>query len=565
MKRHLGRASIVAACATIASSLLHAQGRGGVEWTTGGYDAQRTASIKSDPRISVQTMQKPGDFGAFKFLWKLKLEYEPKAATALTQPILLDRIIGFRGFKSIAFVGTQSETVHAIDIDMGTPLWKYHVNYSASPPPMLNVTNNCPGGLVAPLSRPTVVAPAAADGRGGGGFGRGGRSGGGVGEPGKGAVTLATAGQQRGGGAGAAGGPGGRAGAPGAAPGSAAAAAGNTPGGLPPGARGAGGGGGFGGGPFVPGNDAAYVVGSDGFLHALNVQNGADLMPPTLFVPANTRAAGLLIATVPDGGAVAYAATTNGCGSQPDGVWALPLGSEKKDVVAFQPKDANIAGTAGFTLGRDGTVYITTRNGSSPMSNQLIALESKTLKQKGAASVAGADFNSSPLVFALKDKDIVAATGSGKLYLFDSAALASGPIATAAVAGTEKFDPGALASWEDAQNVRWIAVPSTRGVVTFKVAEDGGKLALQPGWTSRDIASPLPPLVVNGVLFAASSGTKAVPAVLYAIDASTGKDLWNSMRAITTSVRGGLSAGQGNVYVPGADSTLYAFGFGIEK
>ena len=61
-------------------------------------------------------------------------------------------------------------------------------------------------------------------------------------------------------------------------------------------ARGAGGGGGFGGGPFVPGADAAYVVGSDGFLHALNVQNGVDLMPPTLFVPANTRAAGLLIA-----------------------------------------------------------------------------------------------------------------------------------------------------------------------------------------------------------------------------------------------------------------------------
>ena len=58
-------------------------------------------------------------------------------------------------------------------------------------------------------------------------------------------------------------------------PGSAAAAAGNTPGGLPRRAGGAGGGG-FGGGPFVPGADAAYVVGSDGFLHALNVQNGWD-------------------------------------------------------------------------------------------------------------------------------------------------------------------------------------------------------------------------------------------------------------------------------------------------
>jgi len=564
MSTKLGRGLTLVACAALSSSLLDGQGRGGAEWTTGGYDAQRTASIKNDPRISVQTMQKPGEFGAFKFLWKLKLEYEPKAATALTQPILLDRIIGFRGFKSIAFVGTQSETVHAIDIDLGVPLWKYHINYSASPPPMLNVTTECPGGLVAPLSRPTAIASAAADGRGGGGLGRGGRSGGGVGEAGKGAITLATAGQQRGGGAGGPGGPGGRAGAPGAAPGSAAAAAGNTPGGLPPGARGAGGGGGFGGGPFVPGNDAAYVIGSDGFLHALNVQNGVDLMPPTLFVPANARAAGLLIASAPDG-AVAYAATTHGCGSQPDGLWAMQLGSEKKDVVAFQPKDANIAGSAGFTLGRDGTVYLTTTSGSSSMSSQLIALESKTLKQKASATVAGVDFSSSPLVFALKDKDIIAAAGSGKLYLFDSAALASGPIATVAVAGTEKFAPGALASWEDAQNARWVAVPASRGIVTFKVADDGGKLALQPGWTSRDIASPLPPLVVNGVLFAASAGTKAVPAVLYAIDASNGKDLWNSMRTITTSVRGGLSAGQGNVYVPGADSTLYAFGFAIDK
>jgi outer membrane protein assembly factor BamB len=563
MRTQLGRALAVTAVAAISSSLLHGQGRGGSEWTTGGYDAQRTASITNDPRISVQTMQKPGEFGPFKFLWKLKLEYEPKVATALTQPILLDRIIGFRGFKSIAFVGTQSETVHAIDIDMGTPLWKYYINYSASPPPMLNVTNECPGGLVASMSRPTPIAPAA-PGTGGGGFGRGGRSGGGVGEPGKGSITLATAGQPRGGGAGAAAGPGRRGGAPGAAPGSAAAAAGNVPGGLPPGARGAAGGG-FGGGPFVPGNDAAYVVGSDGFLHALNVQNGVDLMPPTLFVPANSRAAGLLIATAPDGGAIAYAATTHGCGGQPDGVWAMELGSEKKDVVAFQPKDANIAGSTGFALGRDGSVYITTTTGSSPMSNQLIALEPKTLKQKGSASVSGANFNSSPLVFALKDEDIVAATSGGKLYLFESHGLGSGPVASFAVPGTDRFAPGALASWEDAQSTRWIAVPSARGIVTFKVADDGGKLALQPGWTSRDIASPLPPLVVNGVLFAASSGTKAVPSVLYAIDASNGKDLWNSMRTIATSVRGGLSAGQGNLYVPGADSTLYAFGFAIEK
>jgi outer membrane protein assembly factor BamB len=101
--------------------------------------------------------------------------------------------------------------------------------------------------------------------------------------------------------------------------------------------------------------------------------------------------------------------------------------------------------------------------------------------------------------------------------------------------------------------------------VTFKVVDQNGKIELQPGWTSGDIASPLPPLVINGVLFVASSGTRTVPAVLYALDASNGKSLWNSARAMTSSVRGGLSSGQGNVYVPGSDGTLYAFGFEIEK
>ncbi len=139
--RHRAARSCLAVCAATASSLLQRRDAAALN----GRPAATTRSGRRRSRpireFRFQAMQKPGEFGPFKFLWKLKLEYEPKAATALTQPILLDRIIGFRGFKSIAFVGTQSETVHAIDIDLGTPLWKYHINYSASPPPMLNVTN----------------------------------------------------------------------------------------------------------------------------------------------------------------------------------------------------------------------------------------------------------------------------------------------------------------------------------------------------------------------------------------------------------------------------------------
>ena len=558
MTNQLTRAIAVAAAGAIAAAAVHAQGRGSSEWTTSGLDAQRTGWIRTDPRISPATIQKPGAFGPFKFLWKLKLEHDPQAPATLTQPILLDRLIGFRGFKSIAFVGTASETVHAIDIDFGVPLWKYHINYSASPPPVLGGPAACPGGLTASLSRPTSIAPST----GGVGFGdgRGGRSGGGVGEPGKGAATLAAVGRGRGVAADA---PPPAAAPAGAVPGSAAAAAGAAPGGLPGGARAGGPGGG--GGAFVPGSDAAYVVGSDGYLHALNVSNGWDNMTPALFLPANTRALGLIVtAGTAAAGPIAYIATTQGCGSQPDAVWAMDLTSPQRTVVAFNAGGATIAGAAGPTLGRDGTIYVTTTNGSAPLSNSLIALEPRTLKLKASVAVAKADFGSSPLVFQWNDLDAVVAAGGGKLFVFDSAMLQAGPIASVSVAGAA-VEAGALASWLDSQGTRWIAVPSERGVAAFKFVDRGGTAALQPGWMSRAIASPLTPLVINGVLFAASSGTRTTPGVLYAIDTASGKDLWNSGRTIMAPVRGGLSGGQGNVYVPGADSTLYAFGFEIEK
>jgi len=561
MTKRVVALAILTIASAAGAAFLHAQGRGGTDWTTSSSDAQRTGWMRADPRISVQAMLKPGEFGPFKFLWKLKLEHDPKALTTLTQPVLLTNVVGFRGFKAIAYVATASQTVHAIDYDFGDPLWKYHINYTASPPPMLVGTPDCPTGMTAAPSRPTPIVASAAAGRGGG---RGGRSGGGVGEPGKGATTLAMAGQAGPGGPlpGAPGAPPPVPGA-GAVPGSAAAAAGNQPGGLPPGAARGGGGGGA-GGPFVPGADAAYVVGTDGYLHALNIQNGWDNMTPALFLPANTRAVGLIVATS-DAGAVAYAATTHGCGSQPDAVWAMDLSSPQKPVTAFKVGRATIAGSAGPTLGHDGTVYIATTNGSADTSNTLFALSPTTLTLKGAAKVANASFTSSPLVFPWKDKDAVLVAGGAKIYLFDPASLGSTPVVVSPSLGDLKFEAGALTSWTDAQGTRWVAASAARGVTAFKLVEQDGKPTFQTGWTSPPIASPLPPLVVNGVVFVVSTGTRAAPAVLYALDTATGKPLWNSGQTITSTVRGGLAAGQGNVFVPGSDSTLYAFGFEIEK
>jgi outer membrane protein assembly factor BamB len=117
-------------------------------------------------------------------------------------------------------------------------------------------------------------------------------------------------------------------------------------------------------------------------------------------------------------------------------------------------------------------------------------------------------------------------------------------------------------------------------IVAYTVVEESGTPALRPSWASRDMISPVPVTIVNGVVFALASGeyrgadaqTSATrraqlskPAILYALDAATGKELWTSGAAITSFVHAvGPSAGDGQVYVVTYDGTVYAFGIPVE-
>jgi len=87
------------------------------------------------------------------------------------------------------------------------------------------------------------------------------------------------------------------------------------------------------------------------------------------------------------------------------------------------------------------------------------------------------------------------------------------------------------------------------------------------GWVSGDIDSPMTPAVVNGVVFAVSGGApRSSHAVLYAFDGANGKELWNGGATIATSTppNGGVSTGNSQIYVAGADGYIYAFGFPME-
>lgn len=576
MKKWTYGVALLSACSFISVALVRAQGRGGAaEWTTAHGDAQRSSWVRSDMKVSAASMQK----GGFQFLWKLQFrDNEPRQLNSLTQPVLLNRLVGFRGFKAIAVVGASSDAMYAVDYDLGTRLWTTFLNYSADlaiPP----TSWECPGGLAAAATRPTASVPSAFAAAGGG---RGGRSGGSVGEPGRGAPNLAVAGRGRGT-------------PPPPAPGAGTAPAAQAPG--------FGGGGGGRGGPMIMGQtDAFYAMGSDGYVHALNVSNGADLFPPVKFIPENSKPAALLLVN-----GVLYTGTSNGCGATPNGVWAIDLTNGEKKTVVWKTDGGSIVGSAGPTLGTEGTIYAAVGAGTGGYSSSVVALEPRTLKLKDWLTVPNADFNASPSVFQYKDRDLIAVTANdGRMYLLDGSSLGGADHKTPLYV-TPKYSAsisaGALSTWEApstpaAPGTRWILAPAAGrpvpsgvkfaangsltngGIVAFRLVEQNGRMSLEPGWSSRDMTSPLPPVVVNNVVFAVSSGEyrgpgapqqaaqRAVPAVLYALDGDTGKELWNSGKTITSFARSGLAAGGTNgsqVFVVTYDSTLYAFGFPIEK
>jgi len=517
------------------AAVMYGQARSAPDWTTTGFDAQRTSWVRVDPYVSIENLPK------FRFLWKLKVDNESRFGNSLTAPVALGNLMTFRGFKSLVFVGGSSNNVYAIDYDFGTVFWRTHHNYTAGAREYAG-SPACPGGMTLPLTRATSLNPATQLAFFG--FARPPRPAkGDVGEPGKGAPQLAeiaarqAARANRGGGD-----------AP-TAP--IAPTAPNAPGrGTPPPARGAAPQGGRGG----RGPNFVFSVAADGLLRGLIPDTGDLALAPTKFLPPNATANGLIWT---DG--FVYAATSNTCGGAPEAVWAMNFGAEEKPVTAWETDGASITGIA---LGPDGTIYATTGSGASEYANSVVALEGGTLKLRDWVRQE-APFTSTPVVFSEGEKTYVAATSSSRLYVLDASSLGGADHRTPlAIAGQPDLRLGAdgLATWRDHAGTRWILTEVSGAIGAFKVMDNAGAIAIERAWTSRAMPSPRTPIIVNGVVFALASGNAGGNAVLYALDPATGKDLWNSGNTITAAASAGLSAGTGQVYVVTADNTVWSFG-----
>ena len=520
MKRNFVLAGIFASAM---SGLIYAQARSAPDWTTEGFDAQRTSWMRVDPYISIDNLSK------FQFIWKLKVDNESRYGNSLTAPVVLGNLMTFRGFKSLVFVGGSSNNVYAIDYDFGTMFWRTHHNYTAGAREFAG-SPACPGGMTAPLTRATPLTPPAQLAFFG--FARPPRPAkGDVGEPGKGAPQLAEIAAR-------------------------IASRGNRGGGdtaAPAAARGAAAGRAAGAGPARGATPAratpptfVFSVAADGLLRGLIPDTGDLALAPARFLPPNSTATGLIWA---DG--FVYAATSNTCGGAPTAVYAMDFTAETKPVITWESDGAAIAGLA---LDEGGTLYVTTGKGDSQYANSIVALDGKTLKVLRAYSTKTDAFITTPVLFTDGDRTYVAATTETSLYVLDTASLTTPAVRTEPQANV-RFTGDGLAAWRDDAGTRWLLASGSGANIAYAFT---GKSVVER-WR-RNLVGPRTPIIINGVVFALAGGNAGSNAVLYALDPASGKDLWNSGNTITSTARAGMAAGTGQVYVVTADNNVYAFG-----
>ena len=614
---------------------------GGSEWLTAQGDAQRTSWIRSDAAISVDALAKPGFDLQWKVKLENQPRHlnglaQGVTANGVTLFVPLSLVTG----SSNNVYSIDNDTGYLLwqrhfdaTLPAATAACPGGITAAATrivavaPPAPPGARGGGGGGGRGGGYRGSVSEPGqgiVVEARGGGpGRGAGAPPAAGAGAPPAGAPPTTpppagAAGAGAAAGAGTAGAAGGR---------GAAAAAGAGAAGQPPAPAGGAGRGGAAAAPGIPGappggpsggfgrpSGVVYVIASDGVLHVLGLPSGKDIQKPAPFLPPNANWSDTIAVNT-----TLYTGTSNRCGDAANAIWAIDLAAEDKPVTSWKTNGGGIVGSV--AVGIDGSLIAAIGPGPASAdgyANAIVSVDPKTMQLKDWFTNSGTEFVSTPVIFAHGDQNIVAAaTKDGRILLLDASSLGGANHSTPLYAsqslagGAGVFAPGALATWQEmlpapaaptppappaaagapapvqgppaptvVPGTRWLLVPTANGITAMKVVDDGGKPSLQQGWVSREIASPVTPLIVNGVVFALSSGRatsttnataadvarRSSPAVLYALNGADGRELWTSGKTITSFFPGrSFWSANGQVYVGAFDGTVYAFGFAMER
>jgi outer membrane protein assembly factor BamB len=87
-------------------------------------DAQRTGWEKSDSVITKQNVKD------FQLLTKMVLDPNVKGGESFSPPVVLGRLISYKGFKELAFLQNANGSFWAIDVDTNRLFWQKHLEKS---------------------------------------------------------------------------------------------------------------------------------------------------------------------------------------------------------------------------------------------------------------------------------------------------------------------------------------------------------------------------------------------------------------------------------------------------
>lgn len=501
------------------------------DWLTDGGDIERTAWQKNEHILSTSSVKN------MKLLWKTKLDNEPRQMHNLLPALIASNVTTASGPKQIVLVTGVTDNLYALDAETGALLWKHHFQTEWTPPAGGGRSAGvlCPGGITAtPVIGPTDT----------------------------------------------------------------------------------------------PGKYIVYAAAWDGTLRRLDLATGNEIAPPAKFMPPNGKPYALnlrnnVIYTHTAQGCggnpnmvYIYDLATDKVGSwgpAGGGMWG-------RTGPAISSNGTLYTGTGDGPWNPENGIY---GNGIIGVQQDPVTKAGKLVDYYGPSNAEwlwkrDLDMQVTPAIFKYKGKELMIDAGKEcRVYLMDTESIGGDdhrtPLYRTPLICNEEVNFasagiwGSMATWEDSKGTRWALTPfwgpkhsqfkapleygpvKYGAIAAFKVEEKADKWMLTPAWISRDMNHAEPPVIANGVIFAYGSGEDtdqakfdiglaynradyrikgSTHAILYALDAQTGKELWSSGDQITSwSHWGGLSVANGRVYINTFDGMQYCFGVknGAEK
>jgi outer membrane protein assembly factor BamB len=499
------------------------------DWLTDGGDIERSAWQKNEHLLSTASVKN------IKLLWKTKLDNEPRQMHNLLPALIASRVTTASGTKQIVLVTGVSDNLYALDAETGALLWKHRFQTDWVPPAGggRGAGILCPGGVTAtPVIGPTET----------------------------------------------------------------------------------------------PGKYIVYAAAWDGTLRRVDLATGEEIAPPAKFMPPNGKPYALnlrnnVIYTHTAQGCggnpnmvYIYDLATDKVGSwgpAGGGMWG-------RTGPAISSNGTMYTGTGDGRWDPENGIY---GNGIIGVQQDPVTKAGKLVDYYGPSNAEwlfkrDLDMQVTPAVFRYKGKELMIDAGKEcRVYLMDTESIGGDdhrtPLYRTPLICNEEVNFasagiwGSMATWEDARGTRWALTPfwgpkhskfsasieygpvKFGAITAFTVEEKAGKWMLKPAWISRDMNHAEPPVIANGIIFAYGSGEDtdqakfdiglaynqaeyrikgSTHAVLYALDAQTGKELWSSGEQIASwSHWGGLSVANGRVYLNTFDGVQYCFGVKSEQ